>query len=80
VAAFPVAGPIDVVRNPGAGVLSQDLRSAALAALKLDRNTVRDYALQFSWTAATNQFVANLCRRTTGARVAPDAVSQAAAP
>jgi glycosyltransferase involved in cell wall biosynthesis len=60
VAAYPVTGPIDVVRDPGAGVLSQDLRTAALAALTLDRARVRRYAEQYSWAAATREFVANL--------------------
>ena len=40
-AAFPVTGPIDVVRDPSVGVLASDLRSAALAALALDRERVR---------------------------------------
>ena len=31
-----------------------------MAALQLDRDDVRRYALGFSWTAATRQFVANL--------------------
>jgi glycosyltransferase involved in cell wall biosynthesis len=60
VAAYPVTGPIDVVRDPGVGVLCDDLRSAALAALNLDRQPVRRYAEQYSWGAATRQFVANL--------------------
>jgi len=60
VAAYPVTGPIDVVRDPSVGVLSDDLRTAALAALQLDRAAVRRYAEQFSWSAATRQFVANL--------------------
>jgi glycosyltransferase involved in cell wall biosynthesis len=60
VAAFPVTGPIDVVRNGAAGILSADLRSAALAAIDLDRAAVRRYALQFSWKAATRQFLQNL--------------------
>jgi glycosyltransferase involved in cell wall biosynthesis len=60
VAAFPVTGPRDVVRDRGAGVLSEDLGAAAMAALRLDRGDVRRYALGFSWTAATRQFVANL--------------------
>jgi hypothetical protein len=60
VAAFPVTGPRDVVRDHGAGVLSEDLGGAAMAALRLDRRDVRRYALGFSWTAATRQFVANL--------------------
>ena len=34
-----------------------------LAALSLDRGEVRRYALQYSWRAATDQFVANLAAR-----------------
>ena len=60
VAAFPVTGPRDVVCDPRAGVLSEDLGAAAAAALQLDRDAVHRYALGFSWTAATRQFVANL--------------------
>jgi glycosyltransferase involved in cell wall biosynthesis len=60
VAAYAVSGPIDVVRDSAVGVLGEDLRSAALAALELDRDAVRAYALQFSWEAATRQFIANL--------------------
>jgi len=60
VAAYPVTGPIDVVRDPAVGVLSDDLRTAALAALTLDRQRVRKYAEQYSWAAATRQFLANL--------------------
>ncbi len=60
VAAYPVSGPIDVIRNPAAGILSENLREAALGALKLDRGAVRYYAERYSWAAATRQFVANL--------------------
>lgn len=60
VAAYPVTGPIDVVREPTVGVLSEDLRAAALAALDLDRTAVRRYAQQYSWARATRQFVENL--------------------
>ncbi len=68
VAAYPVTGPIDVVRDSAVGILSEDLRTAALAALNLDRALVRRYAEQYSWGAATDQFVANL--RTAGMAVA----------
>jgi glycosyltransferase involved in cell wall biosynthesis len=68
VAAYPVTGPIDVVRDPAVGVLSEDLRTAALAALQLDRAAVRRYAEQFSWGAATRQFIDNL--RIEGVAVA----------
>jgi glycosyltransferase involved in cell wall biosynthesis len=60
VAAFPVSGPIDVVRDPAAGVLADDLANAATRALQLDRDAVRRYGQTFSWTAATRQFEANL--------------------
>jgi 1,2-diacylglycerol 3-alpha-glucosyltransferase/glucuronosyltransferase len=60
VAAYPVTGPIDVIRSFAVGILDEDLRAASLAALDLDRDAVRRYALQFSWAAATRQFVDNL--------------------
>ena len=60
VAAYPVSGPIDVVREPSVGVLSDDLRAAAMAALDLDRSAVHRYALQYSWAAATRQFASHL--------------------
>ena len=60
VAAFPVTGPIDVVRDAAAGVLSPDLRAAAMAALDLDRAAVRRYAMRYSWAGATREFIANL--------------------
>jgi len=57
VAAFPVAGPIDVVGTSAGGVLDADLRRACLAALALPRAGARAHALNFSWAAATRQFV-----------------------
>ena len=60
VAAYPVSGPIDVVREPSVGILSDNLRDAALAVLDLDRTAVHRYARQYSWTAATHQFASHL--------------------
>ena len=60
VAAYPVTGPIDVVRPGMSGVLDSDLRVAALGALKLSRDHVRAHALESSWARATGQFLANL--------------------
>jgi len=60
VAAFPVTGPIDVVKPGITGMLDNDLRAAALAALKLPRDTVAAHALDASWKRATAQFVDNL--------------------
>jgi glycosyltransferase involved in cell wall biosynthesis len=58
VAAFPVQGPIDVVGGSDAAVLDDDLRRAALHALRIDRARCRVWAERFSWRAATEQFVA----------------------
>jgi glycosyltransferase involved in cell wall biosynthesis len=62
VAAFPVAGPIDVVGDSAGGVLDADLRQACLRALALPRAAVRAHALGFSWAAATRQFLDALPR------------------
>ncbi len=57
VAAFPVRGPIDVVTEPSAGILNEDLRSAAMAALMLDREAVRRYAQRYPWEASCRRFL-----------------------
>ncbi|MDR2195922.1 MAG: glycosyltransferase family 1 protein [Gallionellaceae bacterium] len=62
VAAFPVAGPIDVVKAPQAGILDTDLRRACLAALDVPRKGVLEHAATFSWTRATEQFLGALQR------------------
>jgi glycosyltransferase involved in cell wall biosynthesis len=60
VAAYPVTGPIDVVRPGLTGALDEDLRVAVLRALQLDPAACRAWALQHSWAAATRQFRAQL--------------------
>lgn len=60
VAAFPVRGPVDVIKDPCAGVLDNDLAGAALSALTLDRARVRRYAERYSWEMASRQFLASL--------------------
>ncbi|MGE5503129.1 MAG: glycosyltransferase family 4 protein [Actinomycetota bacterium] len=60
VAAFPVAGPLDVLGGSDAGVLSDDLRSAALSALAIPPGRCQAHAARFSWTAVAEQFLANL--------------------
>ena len=60
VAAFPVAGPLDVVGTSGGGVLDADLRSACLAALDVPRAAARAQAERYTWAAATAQFVSAL--------------------
>lgn len=61
VAAYPVAGPLDVIGASGAGVLGEDLRAAALAALAVARAGCRAHALSFSWAECARQFVEALC-------------------
>ena len=60
VAAYPVRGPIDVVKDPETGVLDNDLGAAAMAALTLDRDKVRRYAERYSWEHCSRQFVSSL--------------------
>lgn len=60
VAAYPVAGPADVVRHGETGYLDEDLGRAALAALKLDAATCRTAALAYTWEACTRQFLAHV--------------------
>ncbi|MGE5477468.1 MAG: glycosyltransferase family 4 protein [Bacteroidales bacterium] len=60
VAAFPVPGPLDVVGGAPVGVLRDDLRSAALAALDIPSQDCRDYATRFSWEHVARQFLSFL--------------------
>jgi glycosyltransferase involved in cell wall biosynthesis len=60
VAAFPVAGPIDVVKPPQAGILDKDLRRACLAALNTPRAGVLEHAATFNWTLASQQLFSAL--------------------
>jgi glycosyltransferase involved in cell wall biosynthesis len=56
VAAFPVAGPLDVVGDSGCGILDADLRQAALAALSIPKARCRAYAESFTWRESARQF------------------------
>jgi glycosyltransferase involved in cell wall biosynthesis len=70
VAAFPVTGPIDVVSDGVDGVLHEDLRTAALGSLELDRGACRRTALERTWQAASRQFFGHLVRATDGVDLA----------
>ena len=56
VAAFPVAGPQDVL-SVETGVQDEDLRAAALAALELDRAACRARAERSSWARCAQLFL-----------------------
>jgi glycosyltransferase involved in cell wall biosynthesis len=60
VAAYPVAGPLDVIGDSGAGVLDEDLGLACVSALHIPRDRARRHAEKFSWQASIEQFVRNL--------------------
>jgi glycosyltransferase involved in cell wall biosynthesis len=60
VAAYPVQGPADVLGGSQVAVLDEDLRRAALGALRIDRAKCREFALAHSWRNATRQFVSLL--------------------
>jgi glycosyltransferase involved in cell wall biosynthesis len=70
VAAYPVTGPIDVVRQGVTGCLYEDLSDACACALELDRRDCRQYAESRSWGRSTRQFIDNLAAPT---RFAEDA-------
>ena len=56
VAAYPVMGPKDVITDPRAGCLDEDLRTATEAALRLDRKDCRAFAETFSWDECARLF------------------------
>ncbi len=60
VAAYPVTGPLDVIGDSKAGALHEDLRTACLDALALEREDAVAHARRFSWRSATEQFLSYL--------------------
>ena len=64
VAGYPVQGPADVLAftpdGTKAGVIDEDLKTACMRALRLDRDDARAYAMNFSWDACARQFISNL--------------------
>ncbi len=65
VAAYPVAGPLDVVGRSHGGVLNDDLREAALQASALLRSDAIERARHFDWQRVCDEFEQGLVR--TGA-------------
>ncbi len=60
VAGYDAPGPRDIVPGTGAGVVNDDLRQAALDALKCDRGVTRSVAERYSWRACAEEFRRNL--------------------
>ena len=65
VAAYPVTGPIDVVKHGVTGILDANLQDAAMSALQLSRDACRQYAMQFSWNTCASQLFDALSARQT---------------
>ncbi len=60
IAGFPVQSCKDVITDENVGVLSDDLKHAALSALALNPQMCHSYALEYSWKKSTQQFLDNL--------------------
>lgn len=60
VAAYPVTGPIDVVRDGVTGVLDDDLGAACRRALELDPAACRRHAESLSWQRCAEILLVNL--------------------
>ncbi len=65
VAAYPVAGPQDVVGDSQAGVLHENLQTAALEALTISPETAHAHAMTYSWKASAEQFLHHLHAHAT---------------
>lgn len=73
VAAFPVAGPRDVITDPAVGVLADDLRDACLRALDLSRDKCRAFAVSHSWESCARIFVGHVSATRMAVGPAPQA-------
>ncbi len=69
VAAYPVAGPRDILSGE-VGTMSEDLDQAIAAALTRDRRACAQFGAGFSWAVATRQFLAGLAAMEVQAKEA----------
>lgn len=60
VAAYPVAGPLDVIGDAPVGCLHKDLAVAVREALKASPDACLAHARRYSWEASAQQFLANV--------------------
>jgi glycosyltransferase involved in cell wall biosynthesis len=66
IAAFPVTGPRDVIGTAPVGVLSEDLRSACLAALEIAPEACLEFAASQTWGKSAGAFVKNIVEARAG--------------
>lgn len=58
VAAYPVTGPIDIIKNGLNGHMHENLQEACILALKCNRSSTRLHVENnYDWEVATNQFI-----------------------
>lgn len=75
VAAYPVAGPLDVIGDAPVGCLHEDLGEAVTRALQASPDACRAHAERYSWDASVQQFLANIWPFPSD-RFFPDAASE----
>jgi len=78
VAAYPVAGPRDVIGDAPVGCLHENLEVAVREALKASPEACRRHAESFSWAASTAQFIDNVRPFPPGSYFAGQAMPTAA--
>ncbi len=67
VAAFPVTGPREILGESGCGVMSEDLREAAMTALSISRDACRSHGLRHSMSESARSFIDNIRRAVLAA-------------
>lgn len=65
VAAYPVTGPIDILK-PGSAAMDDNLGRAIMAALDCDRRAAAAYGATFGWRHSAEQFLAALVQQGAG--------------
>ena len=60
VAAYPAAGPLDVIEQGKTGFMEKDLSTAVYRCLALDRDKVQEYSMVWSWEHCWKIFKDNL--------------------
>ncbi len=59
-AAYPVRGPLDIIRQGETGFMDEDLGRAIREALAIGGGKCREYALSYGWAGSAGQFLDNL--------------------
>jgi glycosyltransferase involved in cell wall biosynthesis len=60
VAAYPVRGPLDIIRQGETGFMDEDLGKAVIQAMAIDGRKCREFALSHTWAESVRQFTGNL--------------------